>query len=231
MHQRDAIARAQRQLIGQPAADRHAFGIVEALKRALLDPIADGGKPGEVVAAHAAHQHAGGIERRRGERLPLDHRRHQHHAGDLGDAVGDLLPVGERRFQRLDQQVAVEPEDLVEQFLAETVHHRHHDDERRHAQDDAQEREAGDDRNESFLAPRSQVAQRQHPFKGGESACPGRFGHGCHPAPRCHMILADSRHPRCGKSVQSAQIMTLASSAARPHRPGSSAPGCRRNGA
>ena len=80
--------------------------------------------------------------------------------------------VGERRFQRLHQQVAVEAQDLAEQFLAEAVHHRHHDDERRDAKHDAEEREGGDDRNKSFLAPRSQVAQRQHPFNGAKGRVP-----------------------------------------------------------
>jgi hypothetical protein len=41
--------------------------------------------------------------------------------------------------------MAVEAEDLVEQFMAEPVHHRHHDDEGGDAEHDAEEREAGDD--------------------------------------------------------------------------------------
>ena len=97
--------------------------------------------------------------------------------GDLGDALGDRLPVGERRFERLHQQMAVEAEDLVEQFLAEAVHHRHHDDQRRDAEHDAEEGEPGDDRDESLLAPRPQVAQRQHPFERREGPGPGRLAH------------------------------------------------------
>ena len=169
-HQRDAVAGAQRELIGEPAPDRHALAVVEAFERALPDLVGDRGKLGKIGAAHAAHQHAGRVERRGRQRLAFDHRRRQHDAVDLGDPLGDLLPVGQRRFQRLDQQVAVEPEDLVEQFLAEAVHHRHDDDEGRDAEHDAEEREAGDDRDESFLAPRAQIAQRQHPFECGESA-------------------------------------------------------------
>ena len=75
------------------------------------------------------------------------------------------IPVGQRRFERLHQQMAVEAEDLVEQFLAEAVHHRHDDDQRRHAEHDAEEGKAGDDRDEAFLAARPQIAQRQHPFE------------------------------------------------------------------
>jgi hypothetical protein len=33
----------------------------------------------------------------------------------------------------LDHRMAVEPDDLVEQFGTETVHYTHHDDERGHA--------------------------------------------------------------------------------------------------
>src|SRR5690349_11342024 len=64
----------------------------------------------------------------------------------------------------------VKPEHLVEQLLAETVHHRHDDDERRDAQADADEREPGDDRDEALLAARPQIAKRHHPFEGRE--CP-----------------------------------------------------------
>ena len=76
-----------------------------------------------------------------------------------------FFPVGERLFQRLNQQMAVETEDLVEQFLAEAVHHRHHDDQRRDAEHDAEEGKSRDDGDKSFLAPRAQIAQRQHPFE------------------------------------------------------------------
>ena len=52
--------------------------------------------------------------------------------------------------------MAVEPEDLGQQLLAKAVHHRHDDDQRRHAEHDAEEREPGDDRDEAFFAPRPQ---------------------------------------------------------------------------
>ena len=132
---------------------------------------------GEIAAANAAHQHARGVERRGRQRLPFDDRHREPDAGHLGDAVGDRLEIGQRRFQRLHKQMAVEAEDLVEQFLAEAVHHRHDDDEGRNAEHDAEEREPGDDRDESLFAPRPQVAQRQHPFERCEGPCPGRFAH------------------------------------------------------
>src|SRR5262245_48470752 len=75
--------------------------------------------------------------------------------------------------------MTVEAENLVEQFLAEPVHHRHHDDQRRDAEHDADEREGRDDGNESFTPPRAQVAQRQHPLEGSEGAGPDRIAHQC----------------------------------------------------
>ena len=85
---------------------------------------------------------------------------------DLADALGDVLPVGQRRFQRLHQKMPVEAEDLVQQFLAEAVHHRHHDDQRGDAEHDAEERKPGDDGDEAFLATRPQIASGQQPFEG-----------------------------------------------------------------
>ena len=94
-----------------------------------------------------------------------------------GDARSHLLPIGERLLQRLDQQMAIESENFVEQFLPEAVHHRHDDDERRNAEHDAEEGESGDDRNESFLAPRPQVAERQHPLERGKGPRPLGLAH------------------------------------------------------
>src|ERR1700722_20366576 len=90
--------------------------------------------------------------------------------------------------------MAVEAENLVEQLGAEPVHHRHHDDEGGDPEHDAQKREAGDDRDESFLAPGPQVAQRQHPFERRKGAGSGRLSHAILPRADSHMILAVSRH-------------------------------------
>ena len=201
------------------------------------------GSLSEIAAAHAAHQHAAGVERRRCQRLAFDHRRREPTPCDLGNAIGDRLPVGQRRFERLNQQMAVEAEDLVEQFLAEAVHHRHDDDQRRHAEHDAEEGESGDDGDEAFLAPRAQVAQRQHPFEGSEGMGPGRLGHDNVPAPdapasRFHTILAGfTPWPAAAKPAKrtdswrqpfSAGVMARAGAA---RRPGSSVRGCRRRAA
>ena len=151
--------------IGEPAADRDALPFVKTFERALFDVLGDRGEIVEVVGAHAAHQHARGVERRRRQRLAVDHRCGQPDALHLADALGDVLPVGQRRFQRLHQDMAVEAEDLVQQFLAEAVHHRHHDDQRGDAEHDAEERKAGDDGDKTFLATRPQIASGQQPFE------------------------------------------------------------------
>ena len=175
--ERDAISGPQGQLIGEPSSDQHALALVKSFERALFDVVGDRGETGEIIAADAANKHARRVERRRGQRLTLNDRDREPDAVDLGDALGHGLVVGERGFQRLHQQVAVQPKDLAQELLPKAVHHRHDDDERRHPQHNAEEREAGDDRYESFLAPRPQIAQRQHPLKRGKRSCPGRFAH------------------------------------------------------
>jgi hypothetical protein len=87
------------------------------------------------------------------------------YASDLVDALGDVLPVGQRRFQRLHQEMSVEAENLVQQFLAEAVHHGHHDDQRGDAEHDPQEGETSDDGDETFLATCPQIAPGQQPFE------------------------------------------------------------------
>ena len=215
----------KRQLIGEAAADHHALPLVEAFERALLDVLGDRGEPGEVVAADAANQHARGVERRRRQRLALDDRHREPDAVELGNALGHRLIVGERRFQRLHQQMAVEAEDLAQQFLAEAVHHRHDDDQGRHAQHDAEEREAGDDRYESFLAPRPQVAQRQHPLKRGKRSCPGRFAH---QSPSSTDFIRFWRIQASFGGTPLRETHSFIATTDRSLRPGSGFPGCRR---
>src|SRR3984893_17263459 len=72
----------------------------------------------------------------------------------------------------------VEAENLVQQFLAEAVHDGHHDDQRGHAEHDAEEGEAGDDGNEAFLATPPQIASRQQPLEWRERWGPNWLAHG-----------------------------------------------------
>src|ERR1700722_3136366 len=72
----------------------------------------------------------------------------------------------------------VKAENLVQQFLAEAVHDGHHDDQRSHAEHDAEEGEAGNDGNEAFLATRAQIASRQQPLEWRERWGPNWLAHG-----------------------------------------------------
>ena len=65
----------------------------------------------------------------------------------------------------IDAEMAVEPENAAEQIGAEAVHHRHDDDQRRDAERDAEQRKDRDDRDEAFLPPRPQIAERDHPLE------------------------------------------------------------------
>src|SRR5207244_4095760 len=105
----------------KPAPDHQSLPGVEAIERALLDAASDRGEPGKIGGAHAAHQHARAVEGRCRERLSLNDGRDKPYAFDPGDAGRDHLPIDERALQRLDQQMAIEAEDLVEQLLAEAV--------------------------------------------------------------------------------------------------------------
>ena len=165
--QRDLVADIDAERLREAGADRDAAGIVEIEQpAAVLDRPGDLLHADQVGAANAAHQHAGAAGGRAGgERLALDDRHRRVHAGHCGDPLRDLVVVGEVALDRLDDDVAVDAEDLVEKLDAEAVHHRHHDDERRDAEHDPEEREAGDDGDEGFLAARPEIAERQHPFE------------------------------------------------------------------
>ena len=58
-NQRDVVAGAHRQLIGEPPPDREALPVVETFERALLEIVGDRGELDQIGGADAAHQHAG----------------------------------------------------------------------------------------------------------------------------------------------------------------------------
>jgi hypothetical protein len=176
-HQREIVAGTHRELVGQPPSDGDALALVETVQAALLDVLGDGSEFVEIARAHAAHQHAGSVIGRRRQSLAFDHGSRQPYARHLGKAVGHLLPVRQGGIDRLNKEMAVEAENLVEEFLAKAVHHRHDDDQRRHAEHDAGEGKAGDHRDEAFLAPRAQIAPRQHPLKGSKGRRSGGLAH------------------------------------------------------
>lgn len=68
----------------------------------------------------------------------FDKRERVLHIGHVRNALGDLVIVLELP-DAMHDHMAVQPEHLVEQLLPEAVHDRHDDDERCHAEHDADE--------------------------------------------------------------------------------------------
>ncbi len=64
--------------------------------------------------------------------------------------------------------MAVEAEDLLEELSAKTIHDSHDDDQSCDAEHDADQREAGDDRNRCLLAPSAQIAPGDEPLEAGK---------------------------------------------------------------
>ena len=168
--QRDLVADLHIELVGKPAPERHPRVLVEAVKGAEADIVGDGLEFFEVGLAQAAHQRAARGRRRRDHHLALDQGKRIFDALNRADARGHVVVVGEVG-EAVHHDVAVQPEHLVEQLLAEAVHHRHDDDQRGDAEHDADEGEAGDHRDEAFFAARAQIAERHHPFEGRERPC------------------------------------------------------------
>src|SRR5579883_594141 len=82
----------------------------------------------------------------------------------------DVLGVdpGQRLARTVDAEIAVDADYVRDELRTEPVHHGHHDDQRRHAERDPQQREDGDHRDETLLAARPQIAECHHALKGAE---------------------------------------------------------------
>src|ERR1700744_6359987 len=79
--------------------------------------------------------------RRARKRLAFDQRQRQSDARNLTHPRSHRVVVGERRLDPLQEHVAIEAVHLVHEIVAKAIHHRHDDNQRRHAEDDAEERE------------------------------------------------------------------------------------------
>ncbi|MCY1235541.1 hypothetical protein D9M72_481610 [compost metagenome] len=146
----------------------------------------------EIVGADAAHQRTSRtIADALRQNLALDQRDCHGDALDARELGRQLRIVVERPVDRLDDHVTVDAENARDQLGAEPVHHGHDDDQRRDAEHDADEGEAGDNRNEGFLAPGTQVAPRHHALKGGKGTAGGLFRLRC----GLHLIFSHGGHP------------------------------------
>jgi hypothetical protein len=129
---------------------RHCPSRAELGERAGQDLFVQGRVGEDVLAPHAADEHAfDAAFRTRHQRL-LDQR---HRLGDAGRRLGlahDLLPVGQAPAIAVDDGMSVQADDLVEQLGAKAVHHAHHDDQRGDAEHDGDQADAGDQEDEAF---------------------------------------------------------------------------------
>ena len=115
--------------------------------------------------------------------------------------------------------MAVEADHLLHQVVAEAVHHRHDDDQRRDAEHDAEEGEAGDHRDRLLRVAGAQIAERDHPFERRERArrtrrrggVDGGGGHARQPLTAGHLL------PQAGEGARS--LLPLAGEGGRRSRP------------
>ncbi len=80
--------------------------------------------------------------------------------------------------------MTLQAQDARQQVVTKAVHHRHDDDERGDGERDPGQRQDRNERNEPVLAPRPQVAKRDHPLEAGEGAASGGAGALVAPSPR-----------------------------------------------
>src|SRR3546814_86022 len=89
--------------------------------------------------------------------------------GCSSDLLAHLPPVVQPSAIALHHRMAVEADDLVEQFGPKAVHHRHHGDERGDAEHHGHKADRGDEEDEAFALPAGdKVALGDHPFIAGQ---------------------------------------------------------------
>ena len=190
-HELQAVAHLHAQEVGQPAADHHREIVAEALQRAPVDglvvlaaalgpiavadlrrPLDRGGKRRarpEVVGLHAAQHHAAHAIAGHGHDLALDRgcgRRHAGHGPDPRQQVGvasspSRLPWMPSWPLMLDIWRSISTR---KPFITAMTTIRVPT-----PSGDADQREAGDDRDEALLAAGAQVAKGDEALDGGES--------------------------------------------------------------
>ncbi len=102
------------------------------------------------------------------ERLPFHHGNGEPDAGNTVDPLDEIGIIIQRTINWLHDEMAIDAENSRKKLGTETVHHRHDDDEGRHAQHDAGERKTGNDRDKSLAAARAQISPSDHPFESRE---------------------------------------------------------------
>ncbi len=119
---------------------------------------------------NAAHQYALHLPVERQHALLLHVGRGRDHTRMARDAIHRLLPVFHFAIGAGNLRVRSHAENARAQLLLETVHHRQHDNQRRHAERQAQHGNQRDEGNEAIAAARlagGRVAQPDQRFKRG----------------------------------------------------------------
>ncbi len=165
------VADPQAQVLRELGADRDAPPRIETVERALNYVAGDARQAGEILPANAPDQRAGRAVGGARERLALDQRQRQGDARNLAHPLRHRVVVGQRRLDPLQEHVAIEADHFVHQVVAEAVHHRHDDDQRRDAEHDAEERKTCDDRDRALGVAGAQIAKSDHPLEGREGPC------------------------------------------------------------
>ena len=146
---------------GQPVAEHHAGGIAERIQRPGPQIVRDNRERVQVFRPDSARKRARGVALADDHRLPFDCRMGAYHAFDRPHLPGQLVEIVERAaVYRHHRDMAVQAQYTVEQLGAEAVHHRHHDDQRRDAERNTDQRDDRGQRDEPFLPPRAQIAER-----------------------------------------------------------------------
>ena len=175
-NQRNLVANAEAQQAGQPRADQNRIHAVHVVQGTGHDVIGDDRTFLDVFGPHTAHHRATCNAARRRHDLALDHGRDQNDAGNLADLIGQIVEIFQFVGIARHHKVTVDAQNPAKKFLAEAVHHRHDDDQRRHAKGNSGQRKPRDDRNESLLPASPQVAHGHHTFEGREHvASPSLF--------------------------------------------------------
>ena len=145
--QRNLIAHLDVQFVGEPRADCDARNLIETVDRAKADIVGDGLELLQVGSRKPRTSAPLEVEGVETITCPSTRKR-EFDAGHGADPRRHVVVIGEVR-EAMHDDMAVQSEHLVEQLLAEAVHHRHHNDERGDAKHDADEGETGDDRDEA----------------------------------------------------------------------------------
>ena len=160
-----------REIVREAPADREALAGVEALERALLQVVGDRAELGQIRRADAAHQHAGRVERRGRERLALDDRRREPDAGHAWRCARPRPPSRSAAYSigctsrwplrpRILSSSSLRKPFITDITMISVA---------TPSMMPRKENPAMTEMNPS-LAPRAQIAQRQHPFEGSEKA-------------------------------------------------------------